>query len=76
MVRNLPANAGDARGVSSTPELGVSPGVGNGNTLPVFLLRKFHGQWSLVGYSPWSHKELDTTENEHGLLARQCSMVR
>ena len=23
---------------------------------------KFHGQKSLVGYSPWGHKELDTTK--------------
>ena len=30
---------------------------------PVLLLGKSHGQRSLVGYSPWSHKELDTTEN-------------
>ena len=29
---------------------------------PVFLPGKFHGQRSLVGYSPWSHKELDLTE--------------
>ena len=29
---------------------------------PIFLLRKSHGQRSLEGYSPWSHKELDTTE--------------
>ena len=29
---------------------------------PVFLPRESHGQSSLVGYSPWSHKELDTTE--------------
>ena len=21
----------------------------------VFLPREFHGQWSLVGYSPWDH---------------------
>ena len=28
---------------------------------PVFLPGKFHGQRSLVGYSPWGHKELDTT---------------
>ena len=28
---------------------------------PVFLLRKFHGQRSLVGYSPWGRKESDTT---------------
>ena len=29
---------------------------------PVFLSRKFHGQRSLAGYSPWGHKESDTTE--------------
>ena len=28
----------------------------------VFLPGKFHGQRSLVGYSSWGHKELDTTE--------------
>ena len=26
---------------------------------PAFLLRKFHGQRSLVGYSPWGCKESD-----------------
>ena len=29
---------------------------------PVFLPEEFHGQRSLVGYSPWGFKELDTTE--------------
>ena len=29
---------------------------------PIFLLGKSHGQMSLVGYSPWGPKELDTTE--------------
>ena len=29
----------------------------------VFLPREFYGQRSLVGYSPWGHKELDTTEH-------------
>ena len=28
---------------------------------PVFLLGEFHGQRSLVGYSPWGCKELDMT---------------
>ena len=32
---------------------------------PVFLPGGFHGQRSLVGYSPWSHKESDTTEQLH-----------
>ena len=29
---------------------------------PVFLPGNFNGQRSLVGYSPWHHKESDTTE--------------
>ena len=29
---------------------------------PVFLPGEFRGQRSLVGYSPWGHKELDMTE--------------
>ena len=29
---------------------------------PVFLLGESHGRRSLVGYSPWSRKESDTTE--------------
>ena len=28
----------------------------------IFLPGESHGQRSLMGYSPWSHKELDTTE--------------
>ena len=31
-------------------------------THSVFLPGKSHGQRSLAGYSPWGHKELDTTE--------------
>ena len=31
-------------------------------TTPVFLPGEFHGQRSLAGYSPWDHKEVDTTE--------------
>ena len=29
---------------------------------PVFLPGEFHGQRSLVGYSPWGHKESGMTE--------------
>ena len=32
---------------------------------PVLLPGKAHGQRSLVGYSPWGHKELDMTERLH-----------
>ena len=30
---------------------------------PVFMPRKSHGQKSLVGYSLWDRKQLDTTEH-------------
>ena len=30
---------------------------------PVFWPGMFHGQRKLAGYSPWSCKELDTTEH-------------
>ena len=29
---------------------------------PIFVPREFHEQRILAGYSPWAHKELDTTE--------------
>ena len=32
---------------------------------PVFLLGKSRGQRSLVGHSPWGHKEWDVTEQFH-----------
>ena len=41
------------------------------STLPGvnLLLPKSHGQKSLVGYSPWGRKELDTTERLHSTEA-------
>ena len=40
---------------------------------PVFLSGKSHGQRSLVGYSPWDSKELDTTERLTLLVHRRFS---
>ena len=59
MVENLPANTGDA---GLIPGSGRSPGVENGNPCQYFLSEKFHGQRSLVGYSPRGCKESDMTE--------------
>ena len=42
-----------------------SPGEGNGNPLQYSWPGKSHEQSSLVGYSPWGHKESDTTEQLH-----------
>ena len=52
-------NAGD---LDSTPGLGRSPGGGHGNPLQYSCLENHHEQKSLAGYSPWSRKELDTTQ--------------
>ena len=51
-----------ARDLGSVPGLGRSPGGGHGNPLQYSRLENPHGQRSLVGYSPWGHKESDTTE--------------
>ena len=43
--------------------LGQEDLLGEGMTpAPVFLPGEFHGQESLVGYSPWGHKESGMTE--------------
>ena len=65
MVKNLPASAGETRDAGSILDWGKSLTVGNGNPFPYSCLEKFHGQKSLVGYSPWGHKETDTTEHRH-----------
>ena len=52
-------NAGDT---GSIPGLGRSSEGGHGNPLQRSCLENRHGQRSLVGYSPWGHKESDTTE--------------
>ena len=44
------------------PGLRRSPGGGHGNLLQYSCLENPHGQRSLAGYSPWGHKESDTTE--------------
>ena len=62
MVKNPPANVGDARDEGSTPESGRSPGEGLGNPLQYSFLENPHRQRSLVGYSPRGHKESDMTE--------------
>ena len=41
-------------------------------TPSVFLLREFHGKKSLMGYSPWGHKELDMTEQPTHMLSVHC----
>ena len=64
VVKNPPANAGDARDMGSIPGSGRSPGEGHGNSIQYSCLENHHGQSSLAGDSPWASKESDTTERQ------------
>ena len=56
------ASAGDARDTGLILGLGRYPGGGHGNPLQYSCVENPSGQRSLVGYSPWGHKESDMTE--------------
>ena len=61
MVKNLPANAGDARDAGLTPESGKSPRGGNGIPLQYSCLNNpmDRGAWKAAVQG--GLKELDTT---------------
>ena len=61
VVKNLPANAGDMRH-GFDPWVGKIPRRRAWKPTPVLLPGESCGQRSLVGYSPWGRKEMDTTE--------------
>ena len=47
-------------------------------TTLAFLPGKSHGQRSLTGYSPWGHKESDTTEQltlSHSVIKRNKLLI-
>ena len=52
VIKNPSANSGGIRDTGLIPGLGRSPGGGYGNLLQYSCLENFHGQSSLVGYSP------------------------
>ena len=56
VVKNLPANAGDAGDVSSVPGLGRSPGEGNGNPLQYSCLGNPMARGALADYCPGLQK--------------------
>ena len=64
-------DAGDAGALCLIPGLGRSPWRREQQPTPVSLPGEFHGQRSLVGYSPWGHEELDMTEHSHRLYVTE-----
>jgi len=57
MVKNLPAME-----EMQVRSLAWDPWRRKWQPTPVFLLGEFRGQKSLMGYSPWGCKEVDTIE--------------
>ena len=74
VVKNPPANSGDARDMSSIAGAGSSPGVGNGTPLQYSCMEKYHEQGSLAGCSPWGWKQSDMTEHIH-ILIWNCLII-
>ena len=58
------------------PWVGKIPWRRKWQSTPVLLPGKSHGERSLVGYSPWGRKELDTTERLHSVIydPMDCSL--
>ena len=63
------SSAEDVRDVSSIPWSGKIPWRRKWQPTPVFSPEKSHGERSLVSYTLWSHKELDTTEQASRILS-------
>ena len=72
VFKNLPADPGDVSEDGSIPGSGRSPGEGNGNMLRYSCLGNPMDRGALARYSPWGHKESDTTEHS----PRQMHILR
>ena len=74
VVKNLPANSGDA---GLNLGWGKSPGEGNGQPTLVFFPGKSHGQRSLVGSSLWGCKGVrHDLKTEQQQWQQQCGVKK
>ena len=71
VTKDLPANAGDGKRWGFNPWIRQIPWSRKWKSVPVFLLE----QRSLLGYSPWGLKELDTTEHMSTCLTRNDNVL-
>ena len=68
IILGFPDGSDGKESTCDVGDLGSIPGLGRFSwrrewqPTPVFLPGEFHWQRSLVDYSPWGHKESDTTE--------------
>ena len=61
LVKNSPANAGDARDMGANPGSEKSPREGNGNSLQYSCWENPMDKGAWWANSPWGHQESDTT---------------
>ena len=73
VAKNPPAKAADE---TQAPSLGQEDPLEKEMATPVFLPGKSHGQRSRADYSPWAHKELDTTEPLNSNIVTRPLAVR
>ena len=75
----FPCSSVGKESACSAGDLGSIPGSGRfpwrrkWQSTPVLFPGKSHAQKSLVGYSPWGHKESDTTERLHFHFPLSCT---
>ena len=62
VIKNRLANTRRCKRCGFDPWVGKIPWRRTWQPTLVFLPREAHERWSLVGYSSWGLKELDTTE--------------
>ena len=65
VLKNLPASARDEGDLGSISGSGRSPGGGNGNLLQYSCLENSMDRGGWQATSPWSYKELNTTEHSY-----------
>ena len=69
VLLGFPGSSDSKESACSVGDLGLIPGLGrslrgrHSNPLQYSCLENPHGQRCLAGYSPWGHKELDTTRD-------------
>ena len=76
MVKNPPANAGDARdtGLIPSSERPLKEAMGTNSSIPIWKIPQTKEPGGLL--YPWGHKKLDTTENTHSqVFAKSPSPV-
>ena len=70
VVKSPPASVGDLRDLGSIPWRRAWP------PTPEFLPGESHGQRSLMGCNPWSHKKLDTIEHAYTMVVQHCIRMK